>query len=89
MNKSPLRLITTAPGVAHANELARDGAPWPLVARGADGRDRSRDLFAVEDGLLVARTAMVPIMMTTDPRIAVSDCLFYAVEEAPGTTPGH
>ncbi len=68
---------------------ARDGAPWPLVARGADGRDRSRDLFAVEDGLLVARTAMVPIMMTTDPRIAVSDCLFYAVEEAPGTTPGH
>ena len=60
----------------------RDGAPWPLAARGADGRDRSRDLFAVEDGRLVARTPMVPIMMTTDPRIAISDCLFYAVEEA-------
>jgi hypothetical protein len=23
---------------------------------------------------------MVPIMMTTDPKIAHSDCLFYAVE---------
>lgn len=67
----------------------RDGAPWPLAARGADGRDRSRDLFAVEDGRLVARAPMVPIMMTTDPRIAVSDCLFYAVEEDAGIRPGH
>ena len=58
-----------------------EGAPWPLDARGADGRERSHELFAAQDGLLVARTTLVPIMMTTDPRIAVSDCLFYAVRE--------
>ena len=60
--------------------LAPD-APWPLDARGADGRERSRELFEARDGRLVARATLVPIMMTTDPRIAASDCLFYAVRE--------
>jgi hypothetical protein len=55
----------------------RRGAPWPLDARAADGADRSRALFAVEDGALRLQRDGVPIMMTTDPGIAASDCLFY------------
>jgi hypothetical protein len=55
-------------------------APWPLVACGADGADRSHELFARDGARLVVRRSMVPIMMTTDPKIAHSDCLFYAVE---------
>jgi hypothetical protein len=55
-------------------------APWPLVARGADGADRSHELFALDRARLVARSSIVPIMMTTDPKIAHADCLFYAVE---------
>jgi hypothetical protein len=57
------------------------GAPgrWPIAARGADGADVSRDFFAIRDGLLATRRAAVPIMMTTDPAVAASDCLFYLV----------
>ena len=67
-----------APGTAMGWLAA--GAPWPLVARGADGADCSRELFELVDGRLVTRRELVPIMMTTDPGIATSDCLFYAVE---------
>ena len=59
------------------------GAPWPLVARGADGVERSHELFARDGERLVARHPIVPIMMTTNPQIAHSDCLFYAVERQP------
>jgi hypothetical protein len=55
-------------------------ARWPLVARGADGADRSHELFARDGARLVARRPIIPIMMTTDPKIAHSDCLFYTVE---------
>jgi hypothetical protein len=58
-------------------------APWPLIARGADGADCSHDLFVRDGGRLVARREIVPIMMTTDPKIAHGDCLFYAVERRP------
>lgn len=54
-------------------------APWPLEARGADGREVSRDWFALRDGLLETRRAAVPIMMTVDIAVAKSDCLFYLV----------
>ena len=54
------------------------GAPWPLVARGADGRDRSRELFVVQGNRLVTLRELTPIMMTTSPAIAHSDCVFYA-----------
>jgi hypothetical protein len=54
-------------------------AGWPVEALGADGRDRSRDLFTVRDGMLETRVPMMPIMMTTDARNALLDCLFYAV----------
>jgi hypothetical protein len=60
----------------------REDADWPFRARGHDGADRSRELLLVEDGVLRARRSFVPIMMTTDPRIALSDCLFYAVQPA-------
>jgi hypothetical protein len=64
-------------------------APWPLVARGADGADRSHELFARDGARLVARRSIVPIMMTTNPEIAHSDCLFYAVErQRPAGDPG-
>jgi hypothetical protein len=57
-----------------------DGAAWPLHARGADGVDRSHELFARRDGRLVTTRPLTPIMITTDPEIARSDCLFYIVE---------
>jgi hypothetical protein len=56
----------------------RPDGPWPFVATRADGADVSRDLFELRDGRLAARTRFVPIMMTTDPEIAVQDCIFYA-----------
>ena len=56
-------------------------APWPLVARGADGAEAARtsSLPATVRGWS-PRRSIVPIMMTTNPEIAHSDCLFYAVE---------
>jgi hypothetical protein len=60
----------------------RDGAAWPFEARAADGREWSRELFSVEGGVLRSKRPFVPIMMTTDHRIALSDCLFYAVQPA-------
>ena len=63
------------PGVAVGWVAA--GAGWPLEARGADGREVSRDWFALRDGLLETRRAAVPIMMTVDVVVAKSDCLFY------------
>jgi hypothetical protein len=57
----------------------REGAPWPVTARGADGRDRSQELFALRQGRLETRQPVMPIMMTTDPIIASTDCLFYIV----------
>jgi hypothetical protein len=57
---------------------------WPVEAFGADGNDVSRDFFVVSDGVLRTRRGMIPIMMTVDPGIAESDCLFYMVHEPPG-----
>jgi hypothetical protein len=62
------------------------GEGWPLRAERADGVECSRDFFAVEDGVLHTRRAFIPIMMTTNRRIAKSDCLFYAVQPAAGGT---
>jgi hypothetical protein len=58
-----------------------EGSPWPLDARGADGRDVSADVFEVCGNRLVTRRGIVPIMMTTDPVVAASDCLFYVVQQ--------
>lgn len=72
----------------HNFQLLMPGAPvgwvaepdrWPLVASGADGREVSQDWFALRGDLLETRRAAIPIMMTVDPAVAKSDCLFYLV----------
>jgi hypothetical protein len=61
--------------------FVRPGASWPVVVRDASGVHHARSLFAIDDrGALVVREALVPIMMTTNPTAAASDCLFYAVQ---------
>jgi hypothetical protein len=55
----------------------RDGVEWPLVARGGDGVEVSRQHFAVRDGALIHDSDLVPIMMTTNAQIALVDCLCY------------
>lgn len=65
-----------------------EGCGWPLEARGADGADRSHQLFALRGDALETRSTLVPIMMTTDPQQARSDCLFYAVRRAPEPAAG-
>jgi hypothetical protein len=54
----------------------------PLELRDGAGRDRASDYFRVEGPRLITRRAFVPIMITTDPAIAESDCLFYVAREA-------
>lgn len=58
--------------------LTRD--PLPLLAHDASGVDRSGDLFLVDGHRLRVARPWVPVMMTTDPVAALSDCLFYAVQ---------
>jgi succinylglutamate desuccinylase len=61
--------------------FVRPGAPWPVVVRDPCGVNRSRVLFELDGrGSLLIREALVPIMMTTSPTAAASDCLFYAVQ---------
>ncbi|MCY4612138.1 MAG: succinylglutamate desuccinylase/aspartoacylase family protein [Nitrospira sp.] len=57
----------------------RDASPGVVVARDAKGCDRTRDMFAVVDGRLVVTQASRIMMMTTNPHIAASDCLFYCL----------
>jgi hypothetical protein len=58
------------------------GAPWPVRAQGRDGHDVSERLFEARDGELRTRREIIPIMITNDPGIALSDCLFYVVHAA-------
>jgi len=58
--------------------LAPESA-WPLEAWTADGEECSAALFVNDEGVLRARQARIPIMMTTNRAIAESDCLFYSV----------
>ena len=57
----------------------RDSSPGVVVARDAKGRDRTREMFAVVEGRLVVAQPSRIMMMTTNPQIAVSDCLFYCL----------
>lgn len=48
-----------------------------FLARDAKGNDRAQELFTVDNGeLRMAQTGRI-LMMTTDPLMATSDCLFY------------
>jgi hypothetical protein len=55
---------------------------WPLEAMDREGRDLAAELFAVADGALHTRRDLIPIMMTTDATVALSDCLFYVVRRS-------
>jgi len=59
---------------------------WALEAHGADGEEVSRRLFSIGDGVIRTRRDLIPIMMTVDPAIASSDCLFYAVRRPSWST---
>jgi hypothetical protein len=85
------RLTISADIDRHNFELLQAGAPigwvqsgtaWPLDARRPDGRECSREMFRVKDGVLETCVDFIPIMMTTKPEIAKSDCLFYAARES-------
>lgn len=52
----------------------------PFVATDEDGREVSEQLFVREGQAIQTARPLIPIMMTTDPTIALADCLFYAVE---------
>ena len=57
----------------------RDSSSGVVVARDAKGHDRTRELFAVVEGRLLVAQASRIMMMTTNPQIAMSDCLFYCL----------
>lgn len=61
-------------------------ADWPLTALDESGREVSRDYFRVRAGALETTRPMMPVMMTTDPHSARTDCLFYAVIPGPART---
>jgi hypothetical protein len=52
---------------------------WPLVAVGAEGKDLSRELFAIRGDVLEIRRPFIPAMATRDLEAASGDCLFYAI----------
>lgn len=55
------------------------GGPSALRARDGRGRELADELFRAPRGELRAARRLTPLMVTTDPGIAASDCLFYAV----------
>ncbi len=57
------------------------GAAWPLVACNEAGLDVAHALFESHGGALVTAREVIPVMMTTDPLAAATDCLFYVVRE--------
>ena len=58
----------------------RDGV-CPLGLFDEAGRDRAADYFEVRGNELIAHRPFMPIMITADAQIAMSDCLFYIVHE--------
>lgn len=51
-----------------------------LVVTDNAGRDVSEELLVRRDGRIYLMQKIVPVMMTTDARVAKSDCLLYAAE---------
>lgn len=54
-------------------------ASLPLKAFGREGVDVAQDLFELSRETIVTRRSLTPVMMTSNPTIAKSDCLFYAM----------
>jgi hypothetical protein len=54
---------------------------WPFEAHDEAGRECSREYLKIEGQVIRAARSFVPIMATTDPRMAIDDCLFYAATQ--------
>jgi hypothetical protein len=54
---------------------------WPFEAHDERGRECSREYLKIEAGVIRAARSFVPIMATTDVRMAIDDCLFYAATQ--------
>jgi hypothetical protein len=54
---------------------------WPFEAHDERGRECSREYLTIDGGVIRAARSFVPIMATTDVRIAIDDCLFYAATQ--------
>ena len=67
------------PAGSHVAWIAAD-LDWPFEAWDETGTDVSQQLFRREGRSVQTARPLIPIMMTTNPVIAVADCLFYAVE---------
>lgn len=60
----------------------QDATLQPFVVSDQNGQDTTERTFINEGGEIKTKIPMIPIMMTTVPAIAQSDCLFYTVEPA-------
>lgn len=69
----------TLPSGSHVAWVSAD-LDLPFEAWDETGSDVSAQLFRREGRSIRTTRDVIPIMMTTDPEIALSDCLFYAVE---------
>ncbi|WP_130648804.1 succinylglutamate desuccinylase/aspartoacylase family protein [Egicoccus halophilus] len=67
----------------HVLGRTRDGAPLPVCARAADGRDVTDEHFAVVEGRLVVTRPSTPVMMTRTVEATRKDCLFYLASALP------
>ena len=67
------------PAGSHVAWISGD-VDWPFEAWDESGNDVSARLFRREGCSIQTARQLIPIMMTTDPGIALADCLFYAVE---------
>jgi hypothetical protein len=68
-------------GAGAAIGWVAEGSAWPLEAWRTDGIECSREIFRLRGNVLETTFDFVPIMMTTRPDIAKSDCLFYAARD--------
>jgi len=69
------------------------GNYWPVRALAPDGREITGEVFALEDGQLRLRRALMPGLLTGDERIIRQDCLCHLMERIPlpnraGAPPG-
>jgi hypothetical protein len=69
----------TLPADSHV-AWTSEGVEWPFEAWDEAGNEVSAGLFRRDGRSIRTTREIIPIMMTTNSAIAVSDCLFYAVE---------
>jgi succinylglutamate desuccinylase len=76
-----LNFTELAAGTA-LGEVGSDCAGLPLRAFDEAGREVGEEYFAVEEGRLVLKKAVMPSMFTLNERIIRQDCLCYLMERA-------